>query len=262
MEFVSILGVLARRRMLVALGVPLALLVGAMLSGMMPFGPGSGQGRVAGSAQTRLLLDRPNAVVSDVAEDSDTVSKQAALLAEFMSGDAQRDAVARRARIASPDLGMQRMQLVDLVARGQLPERTGQASSTLARPYVVNVSVATPLPVLTIDAYAPSAAEAARVADATRATLQALVADHEPTPGRRLVVKPLGAVRSLRIAASRRPPMFGVFAAFGFMVFWCCAVVVLHGLRARGATRRPSRRSPLRPSASERASYQPNRSDE
>jgi hypothetical protein len=231
MEFVSILGTLARRRSLVALGLPLALLIGAMLSGTLPFGPGSAPGRDAGSAQTRLLLDRPDPVVSDVAEDSDTVSKQAALLAELMSGDAQRDAIARRAGISSLDLGMQRMQLVRLVARGQLPERAGQASATLARPYVVNVSVATPLPILTIDAYAPTAGAAARVAAATRATLQALVAAHEPIPGRSLVVKPLGDVRSLRIAASRRPAIFGVLAALGFMVFWCCAVVVLDGLR-------------------------------
>jgi hypothetical protein len=231
MEFLSILGVLAQRRILVALGVLAALLVGAMASGALPFGPGSSVGRPAGVAQTRIMVDHRHTVVTDVAESSDTVGTQAALLANLMSGDAERDSIARRAGIPAEDLGMQRMDLARLVALGQLADRAGKASSAIARPYVVNVGATSPLPILTIDAFAPTAADAARVATATRETLAEVVAARAPTASRSVVLKPLGDVRSLTVPASRRSPIFGVIGALGFFVFWCCAVVVLHGLQ-------------------------------
>jgi len=41
MEFLNVVAVLWRRRLAVALGGPVAALVGLMLAGALPFGPGS-----------------------------------------------------------------------------------------------------------------------------------------------------------------------------------------------------------------------------
>jgi hypothetical protein len=241
MEFLSIFAVLAQRRILVVAGVLVALVVGLMAGGQLPFGPGSSTTPATGIAQTRVIVDHTKAVLADTTEISDTVGTQAALLADVMSGDAQRAAIARRAGIQVAELGLKRMQLADLRALGQLATRAGEVSSAIARPYVVNIWAATPLPVMTIDVTAPSAAAARRVALAARDTLEALVAARAPSPDRSIVIKPLGSVRAVPIPGSSPSKILGVAAAIGFLVFWLCAVVVLTGLQRawRTATAEP-----------------------
>jgi hypothetical protein len=230
MELLSIAGVLVRRRWLVVLGALLAATIGAKVAGLLAIGGGSQRSAASGVAQTRVMLDDPKAIVADLQAPSDTVGKQAALLAEVMTGDAQRAAIARRAAIRPDELGMQRLQLTKLIALSQLAQRGAQASATIARSYVVNVWTATPLPIVTIDVVAPSGAAAARIANATRDALAAVVAAGAPSERRSLVLKPLGAVRSLDVPPSTRSPRRGLVAALAFFLFWCCAVVVLHGL--------------------------------
>jgi hypothetical protein len=231
MEFLSIFGVLAQRWMLVALGVLVALLVGATAAGMLPVGPGSTPGVRSGLAQTRVIVDHPKAVVADTSEISDTVGKQAALLADIVSGDPERDKIARRAGIPAARLGMKRMELELIVARGQQAERAAKVSAGVARPYVVNVWAALPLPVLTIDVVAPTAAGAAAVARATRDTLQAIVTARAPSAARSIVMKPLGDVRAVTVPADTPSKPIAVVAAMAFFVFWLCGVVLLTGLQ-------------------------------
>jgi hypothetical protein len=231
MEFLTIFGVLARHRLLVTLGAVLALLVALLVAGMLPFGPGSKPGAPSGIAQARMIVDHRKTVVADAAQNADTVGTQAALLADVMAGDAERDAIARRAGIPAAQVGMQRLQLEQLVAPGQLAERAAKASATAALPYVVNVWAASPLPVLTIDVVAPSGADAARVARVTRDVLQAVVAFRAPALGRGLVVKPLGDVRSAELPGSTPPRIIAPAAAVVFFVFWLCAIVIASGLR-------------------------------
>lgn len=249
MEFLTIFSVLAQRRILVALGVPLALLVAAAIGGLLPFGPGSTPGVATGLAQVRVMVDHEKAVVADTGEISDTVGAQAALLADIIAGDAPRDAIARKAGVPPAELGLMRMQLADLFALGQLPERAAQVSAGIARPYVINVWAATPLPVLTIDITAPSAAQAAELAAATRDTLAATVLAHAPSPARSIVIKPLGEVRAVAIPPSEPSPVIAAVAGICFFVFWLCAVVLLTGAQRvwrnataqRGAAHAPAR---------------------
>ena len=225
--------VLVSRWLLVGLGVLVSLAVGAAVAGVLPIGPRSGAGSRAGVAQARLMVDHRRAVVADVTAVADTLGNQAALLTDLMAGDAQRDSVAALAGIRREDLGMQRMQLTELVALGQLAERATKAAATVARRYVVNVWAARPLPVITIDVTGPSGPAAARVARATRLALLRLVRARAPSPSRRLVLRPLGGVRAQDVQPSRRSPLYGVLAAILLFVFWCCGVIVLTGLQRR-----------------------------
>ncbi len=231
MELLSVFAGLAERRILVALGLPFAVVVFLLLAGQLPVGPGSTPGAATGLAQARVQVDHKNAVVADTGEISDTVGAQAALLAEVASGDAPRDEIARRADIPAAELGMKRMQLSNLVALGQVAERAAQVSSGIARSYVVNIWAATPLPVLTIDVLAPDAAAAARVTRATRDTIAGLVAARAPSPERSIVIKPLGGVRAVVVPVN--PPSKVLAGAAGVVafVFWSCMIVVLTGLR-------------------------------
>lgn len=231
MEFLTIFGVLAQRRALVGLGVLASLLVGAAVAGVLPIGPSSVPPVATGQAQTRVIVDHPTSVVANTGEISDTVGTQAALLADLVTGDAQRDLIAQRAAIPATQLGMQRMQLADVIALGQIPTHAAQASAKIARPYVVNVWPASPLPVLTIDVLAPTAAEAARVARATRDALQAIV-QTDALPGQRtIVLRPLGEVRALTIPGSTRSKLIAVAATIACFIFWLCGVVILTGLQ-------------------------------
>jgi hypothetical protein len=241
-EFLNIFGALGQRRSLVVLGALLALLLGALAAGLLPFGAGSAERRSFGSAQIRVLIDHRKSVVADLGTPSETISTQAALLADLMTGDAERVQIARRAGVPAADVSMDRMQLERLIALGQLPERTGPVAAVVPRPYVVNVSAASPLPVITVDVSAPTAAAAARVALSARATLEALVTARAPSPGRSVVVLPVGPVRFATVPAPQRSPLVGVGLAVFVFLFWCCAVVVLHGvLRAwRRATVAPA----------------------
>lgn len=241
MEFMNVFAVLAQRRLLVALGVPLALLIAAMLAGMLPFGPGSASGAPSALAQTRVIVDHRKTVVADTAEISDTVGIQAALLADVISGDAQRSDIARRAGIPAEQLGIKRLQLAQLFALGQLADRAARVSASVARPYVLNVWAASPLPVLTIDVTAPTEAQAARIVTATNETLQALVLARARSPQRSIVIKPLGGVRALTIPPSTPSNSVAVAGAVVCFVLWLCAVVLFTGLQRawRNATAEP-----------------------
>jgi hypothetical protein len=229
MELLSVLGVLRRRRVLVALGLVPTLLIWALLSGRLAAGPAPLAVGQTGIAQLRVMVDHPKTTIPRVGAGS-VLPTQAALLADLAASDAQRLAIARRASIPAAALGMQRMQLARLFALGQLPERAADASAGVAAPYVVSVSAAAPLPIVTFDVRAPSAREAARLATAARASLEAAVAARAPDADRGLVIKPLGGVRSASVPVTSLPPVVAVAAAVVLFALWCCGVVVLHGL--------------------------------
>jgi hypothetical protein len=226
-ELLSAGTVLGRRRILLLL----AGLAAVVATGRLPAGPGSTTAAgPTGVAQARIMLDHPAAYVADLGLVADPIGAQARLLADVVAGDGAGDAIARRAGLAPSQVGMQRMQFGELFALGQLPERGALAAATVARPYIVNVWAATPLPILTIDVLAPSAADAARVADATRKTLEALVATRAPSAERGVVMRELGEVRAVPVAAQRRSPLVGIAVALVAFAFACAGIVVLDGL--------------------------------
>jgi hypothetical protein len=230
MEFLNVFAVLWRRRLAVALGVPVAALVGLMLAGALPFGPGSGATAGRGVAEARVMLDHRTPILADLSAVSDTLGTQAAVLAELMAGDDERDVIARRAGVPPSELLIRRPRVAQLFAPGLLAQRAGDAVDGLAAPSVIGVAAASPLPVLTIEVTAPSKPVAQRIATATRDTLDEVMAARAPTVGRSLVVRPLGSVRSVAVPGSRRSRLIAIVAALFVFVFWACSVVVLHGV--------------------------------
>jgi hypothetical protein len=230
MELLTIVGVISQRRFAVALGLPFAVLVGLLLAGMLPFGPGPATTPGRGLAETRVLLDHRTPIVADLGAISDTLGTQAALLAEVMGGDTTRDAIARGAGIRPADLLIRRPQVAQLFAPGLLSQRTTEAVADLPAASVIAITAASPIPVLTIDVNAPTRDIAQRIATAAREMLRTVMAERAPTRGRALVVRPLGAVRAVALPASTRSPLVAVAAALFAFVFWVCSVVVLHGV--------------------------------
>jgi len=176
------------------------------------------------------MLDHRTPILADLSVVSDTLGTQAAVLAELMAGDDERDVIARRAGVSPSELLIRRPRVAQLFAPGLLAQRAGDAVAGLAAPSVISVAAASPLPVLTIEVTAPSKAVARRIATATRDTLDEVMAARAPTVGRSLVVRPLGSVRSIAVPGSRRSGLIAIVAALFVFVFWACSVVVLHGV--------------------------------
>ena len=234
MELISVLQVLERRRLLVALGLVIALLAGLAGAGLLPGSPGAGPAEATGLAQARLLLDTPAPLAADLDASADTIGAQAALLGDLMAADHQVGAIARDAGVPIDQLLVRRLALTGPAAPSPLGIRAA-AAGTPARPYSVDVRVSPTLPILSIDAFAPDVRDATALAEAATTSFERLVADKSGG----LTVKSLEPGRAVHVAgAGGRGKLLGLAAALGVFVLWCCAVVLAAGL-ARAARKAP-----------------------
>jgi hypothetical protein len=230
MELMSIVGVLAGRRILVLLGALVAIAVGLAAMDAVPIGPAVGGARTTGMARSRILVDTPHSLVGDLRARADTIGAQAALLSDLLAGGEQVRAIARRAGVAPGSLVVLRPAATMPTKPSPLAEDASVAAATPA-PATVTVRTSTALPIVTIEAVAPDRATAARLAGAASAALRSLAAEQAPSPPRALVVTELEPVRSVAVVsgAGRRVPLAlgGALMAFAL---WCGAIVVLSGL--------------------------------
>jgi hypothetical protein len=233
MEFVSIFRALARRRLLVGVGALLSILVGVLLAGTLGSGPGSSPAKASALAAARVQLDFSTAIVADVFSVDETIPIQAALIADLVSGEQQRVEIARRAALRPSEVGIVRLQLAQLLAVAQLPDRAARTSALpVGKRYTVDVQAVQNLPILSITTAAPTVGVAKRLNKATIEQLRALVAARAPTPDRALRVIALDPVTGIIVRPPHRWSLYGFIGGIGFFVFWCCAVVVLSGLLA------------------------------
>jgi hypothetical protein len=237
-ELIGALRMLRRRRVLVALGVLAAVAAGLAVERRLDSGAAAAQEPMV--AETRLFVDTPTPLAVDVEADTETIGAHAALLADLMAAEPQVRAIARGAGVAVGDLAVLRPVLTAPAERGQLAERTAEAPPS--RPYTLKVTASVALPIVSLEAGAPDADVAARLAQAGTEALESLAAAKGPTPGRRLVVEPLEPVTVAEPEAGGAPAsLLGLAAAFVTFVVWCVAVVlaggVVRGLRRPAAAR-------------------------
>jgi hypothetical protein len=244
MEFVNAVRILARRRVRVAVGLVVAILVGAHLAGVLPPRGSSGTRSAGGEALVRVLVDtRVPLAATTAQEGADTIMERTTLLADQMSGNEMAAAVAGRAGIASGQLAIlgptfAPVGLPTLLPDGQLPQLVAKAAATAVhQPYVVRLVPDSGAPIISIVAVAPDARRANSLAQATFATMRSATAT---TAGNRgLTVTQLGLVRSV-VAQSlgSHHHMMALVAAVALFVAWCIAIVVGAGLaRAWSGTR-------------------------
>jgi hypothetical protein len=226
MELLSLIRLLWRRRLVLAAGVALAVVAAVGLGGPPP--------RSSGLAWTRVALDTPSSELVDSAPSGyDTLPWRASLLSHLMATDATQRALAQRLgvrqdRVAVVDSNLAVPEVPDMVAK-----KAADASVPTGAAYVVTVGTNDPaLPVISIQAAAPSPSGATRLAQAAVALLEAQASRGGPFKSgirsnpavplrlQRFVVQVVAPLRVKRVVASAIPikpigaAIFILFASF------------------------------------------------
>jgi hypothetical protein len=230
MEFVTLLRILWRYRIAVAIGWIVAVLLGlAFLRGPTSH---------FGVASMRVVLDTPDSQTVDVDPDgASTLDWRADLAADLVGTDRARQRIAQQMGIAVDDLAVVAPFMSVPIVATPLPKTALETAATVPQPYQLAIQAALPLPIILIDARAPSAQRAAQLASTAADALKAEFAVESTPETQKFVVEDVGPARSREIVNSPRRMMAAavVFIAF---VMWCTSITLFAGLsRARRRTR-------------------------
>lgn len=230
MELFIILKQLWRRRLWV-LGVALLSIgVGVFVTYKVSLTPPSLSSRQyeVGTAAARALVDTPSSKVVDLeTEGADfmALGPRAALLANLMAGSQVKDAVAKRVGLPASKI----VAIPPVTDPGAPlppePPRTG---------HILTMRIdGEGLPIISIDAQAPDARSAARLANGAVAGLSDVVgsvaAAQDVPNARQLVVRQLAPARGIQVVRGPRR-IYGLLAAIFTFLAGCTLVLVVSSL--------------------------------
>jgi hypothetical protein len=241
MTVVAVLRELWNRRLLVAVGLAVAVTVGILMAFKISVGfPPTFDERQykVGIASAGVLVDSPTSQVIDLSggqnkADIVSLSARARLLANLMATSPLKDQIARRAGV-SPNSMIATAPTVGSAASPS-PLSTGETKVSASDPdaRVLAVYVNEMLPIITADVQAPSPSAAARIAGAAvielSLYLKSVAATDNVPEARQLVVKPLGPAKSATVQRGPRK-LFAVIAFLFVFGLWCAAIVLACGL--------------------------------
>lgn len=229
MELLSVLRLLAAKRLLVALGAVAAVIVGLVASGALGIGPMSAAELTSAVASSRTLIDTPRPLAADLGASDVTIDAQAVLLAESLADAAPRAALARRAGVPARELSVLSAGIEESV-RSPLATAAEEAGQTPSGAYTLNVRAPPDVPIITVVAAAPDRLTAARLAAAAPPVLESLAASRAPTQSRRLSAERLGPVHVAEVTSGGMKPLIGIVGGVALLAMWCCGIVILSGL--------------------------------
>jgi hypothetical protein len=238
MEFVTALHVLARRRLLVLLGALLAGTFGAAVAGYLAVGPFGSPELHSSVARTKIQIDTPRPLATDIWALGLTLSEQATMLGERLAAEDTREYIARQAGIPSDDLAVRSSRTAIAGRPSALARSAVDAASFSGTPYRLTVYPATDAPIISIVTAGPDTATASRLAAAAAPALRMVIDGAPDSVRRRLVVKPLAAPQTKAVVSGGTKPALGVVAALVAFAGWCWLVVVASGV-VRLIRRRP-----------------------
>jgi hypothetical protein len=241
MALINILRQLWRRRDFVALALACACLLGVAIAYRVGFPPSltSRQYQV-GIASASALIDSSRSQVADLGVDTGsdvgTLSARASLLGSVMTSAPIVNQIARDVGIASDQLIA-----TPPVVVGAPPSLASSVSDASARASsrnanILNVSIVAggQLPIIEVDTQAPTAARAARLANASFAALQAEVnstATTQHVPVRqRIIIRSLGPAGSATVNRGVGA-LYGLIGGLVLFVLACCAILGIPAFR-------------------------------
>jgi hypothetical protein len=241
MAVVDVLQDLWRHRRLVILGICIATAALIMIMYRVGLAPPKLESRQyhVGVASAAVLIDSQSSQTVDLGDGADGVeadvgslSVRAKLLANLLVTRPLRDDIASGGRVAPDELITQLSSTTD---PGTPPT---EATDSTVRPddpraNIVSLQTSETVPIITINAQAPTEETAARLATSTVATLRdyltSVAADNRVPDVRKLVMRQLGEPSS---ATSQRGPgkSGGVTIFVLLLVFWCGAILAVSAL--------------------------------
>jgi hypothetical protein len=231
MEIVSMLRVLRRRRLLVAVGALLSLLAGAAIVAQAVPVPAKLTGRDAaiGAASGRVLLAAaPQRTLLLQAQLTDSLGTRAQLLANLVATDDERTAIARAAGLAPDQVSVRGPSSGPPTLATPLAVEATQAATLSGAPYGLAVTTDPQVPIVSLKATGPDAARAARVVNAATDRLDELIA-RRSSGAPQIRIERLGpSVRSTIVEYAH--PAAGVAVAFVMFGLWCAGIIIVSGL--------------------------------
>lgn len=234
MEFIGILRVLWRRRLLVALGAAFAVLVGLALAFRVSLLPPGVQSKAAPStvASARVLISAPGDRAIDLeSEVAETIALRAQLLADLLMTDEMHAALARDARlkpqqfaVLGPSAGPPPIQVTTAVL-------SADAARVQRERYVLELLTDGQDPIVSIRATGLDPVGGARLVGAAAKGLEDIVARGRRVNGRSLSAQRLGPVTVRELPLESRKAL-ALAAAMVIFACWCVAIVTLPALLA------------------------------
>jgi hypothetical protein len=236
MELVAILRILWDRRIIVGLGVLVAVAAGVLAGHKV-------RDRVAadsGQAKVRMVLDTADSQLVEAApKGADSLPLRAALLADTLSTEAGTASIARGAGVPRDMVAVRGPAALRAPAlQSPLVSRVSAVVGSQGPPYVVDVNADELTPIITIEANAPDVSRATRLTTAAAATLRSLLVSQDGTHSRGFVLDTVAPLKAKQLT-SHRPPESVVMLAGALATFACWCFCVVLGFGAARRTREP-----------------------
>jgi hypothetical protein len=234
MELLPILRLAWRRRLALGVGVVLALALGLLSA--------RGAATHQGVASTRLVLDTPVSTLVDAApKGAETLGWRTELLADLMTAWPARLQIAREAHVAVQQLEVVNPTLNTPVLPTTLPRRAVGVAASAAATSVLTVLADPALPMVSLEASAPSRDAAARLVAAGVSALKTAAAVAPDVPRTQpVVVQDAGSIQAadVRSGAGKKQVAAVCMAVF---LLWSAMVLIVPGAltRARRSVGRP-----------------------
>jgi hypothetical protein len=235
MQLYAILNELWRRRIVVAVALIVSVFIGLMVA--FRVSPGlppklTPRAHTIGVASTRVLINTPSSIVADLNPAGGTsLSTHAQLLGNLLSSDQVHDAIAKSAGLAPADLTISPLAVGGVVQTPlavTAPAPVGAAS--------VSVNADPLLPLITINASAPTPKQAAALANGSVRVLQSYIETTAAAQGiptsRRPVITSLGSAVGLP-SVSGPSKMYSAIAIILLFGLSCYMILVVTGGKAR-----------------------------
>lgn len=232
MEAITILRRLSTRRYFVLAFFLLSAVIGLATSfHVSSTGLASKQYQI-GTAMTRILVDTPNSEVIDVNPYGiNDIGGRAQILANLMTSPSVEALIARNAGISPDQLAASTPPTSGPAVPSQMSQ-TISKSTNAANVYSLTLYTSA-LPIIQVQSQAPTAAAAARLANAAYTGLHQYltrVAANERVPReRQLVVSTLGQAQSQTVTQGTGKTM-GVVIGFVVFVILCTLLLVIEGM--------------------------------
>lgn len=243
MDLIPVLRALARRRLLLAIGIVLAALVGLLLAFHVSLSPFTLTSRrtVSILASASVLVDPPRIVPVDRGSElTSTLPQRAGLLANLLLTDSSRARIAQILGAHPDEVAVFGPATADPYVAVPTAARASEAATATREPYVLTLSAGEKVPIIMLRAAALDRARATALINAAVETLQR-VSSEGTEPERAVRLIPLGLPRVTEAADSR---YIGVAVAGVVLVLglWIAALGVLERVARTSAVRRRARR--------------------
>jgi len=238
MESITILRELWRLRYLVILAGLLALAIALMTAYRVSLSPPKLESRQyhVGLASARILIDTPDSQVVDLnPKGADALSSRASLLANLMASSPVKAIIARDAGVPASQLVAVAPSATGATAPTPLSQAASK-SANVADVYLLTMQADETLPIIAIQAQAPDAEQAARLANAAttglRDYLRSVAGAQNVPAARQVVISGLGAAQAADVVRGPRR-LFAIIAFIFVFGLACFGLIMVSGI-ARG----------------------------